>query len=397
MKRAVKPFYIPLSLPINQMRMIFTFAELTSWRKLYWWAMQSPKLFTTAAGAKGIGCFGYPSHPVFEITTNCNLKCSGCHANGGEKTNDEMTTKDAERVIDRLAEVNDFKMIVFTGGEPFLRKDLFHLIRYARNVGFYPTVASNGTLLSREVVRELKLSGVSGVALSIDSVDPKKHDLMRGVDGSFCKVLEGFKILKEEGLYIQANITISKANFLEVEELLKLSNNLNTHVVLLYQFIPTGRGKDLCEVMLNKDELYSVIEKTYSLQKYLKPIVTPIGLPEYWAYVFSKNGNYGKSARRYFPGCIAGKGMFYIKPNGDVWPCAFLPVKAGNVLEDSPYDIWTKSKVFLSLRDRTNLKGKCGECKYIDVCGGCRARAYAFSGDYLSEDPLCLLKDNIIK
>lgn len=392
MKRIVKPFYSPLTLPLNQVKMIFSFAKLTSWRKLYWWALQSPKLFTTAAGARGISCFGYPSHPVFEITNNCNLKCEGCHANGGEKLFDEMSTAEAKKVIRGLAEISDFRMIVFTGGEPFLRKDIFDLIRYAKAVGFYPTVASNGTLLSKEIAKELKSSKVAGVALSIDSVDPKKHDLMRGMDGSFSKVLEGMKILKEEGLYIQANITLSKANFFEIEELLKLSNDFHTHVVLLYQFIPTGRGKDLEEVSLNKDELYNVIEKTYSSQKDLKPVIAPIGLPEYWAYVFSKNGNNSKSMKKYFPGCIAGKGMFYIKPNGDVWPCAFLPVKAGNVLNERPIDIWKKSDVFLALRNRDNITGKCGNCKYIDVCGGCRARAYAFSGDYLSEDPLCPLK-----
>jgi len=128
------------------------------------------------------------------------------------------------------------------------------------------------------------------------------------------------------------------------------------------------------------------------MQKNLKPVIAPIGLPEYWAYIFSKKGKYANSMKKYFPGCIAGKGMFYIKPNGDVWPCAFLPIKAGNVLEEDPYDIWTKSEVFLSLRDRSNLKGKCGDCNYKDVCGGCRARAYAFSNDFLSEDPLCPLK-----
>ena len=392
MKKAVKPFYIPFSLPANQIEMIFSFAELTSWRKLYWWAVQSPKLFKTAAGAKGIGCFGYPSHPVFEITTNCNLKCSGCHANGGEKMYEEMTTEEAKSVIEGLSKIDDFRMLVFTGGEPFLRKDFFTLVRYAKDLGFYPTIASNGTLLSKDIAKELKKSGITGLALSIDSVNPTKHDLLRGVEGSFDKVLDGIKILEEEGLYIQANVTLSKSNYAEIDELLKLSDNLNAHVILLYQFIPTGRGKDLYEVALNKDELYNVIEKAYSMQKNLKPVIAPIGLPEYWAYIFSKKGKYANSMKKYFPGCIAGKGMFYIKPNGDVWPCAFLPIKAGNVLEEDPYDIWTKSEVFLSLRDRSNLKGKCGDCNYKDVCGGCRARAYAFSNDFLSEDPLCPLK-----
>lgn len=392
MKKIVKPFYIPFSLPANQIEMIFSFAEITSWRKLHWWAMQSPKLFKTAAGAKGMGCFGYPSHPVFEITTNCNLKCNGCHANGGEKLYEEMTTDEAKKVIKGLSKIDDFRMLVLTGGEPFLRKDFFTLVRYAKDLGFYPTIASNGTLLSKDIAKELKKAGITGMALSIDSVDPAKHDLLRGVEGSFDKVLDGIKILKEEGLYIQANVTLSKSNYSEIDELLKLSDSLNAHVILLYQFIPTGRGKDLYEVALNKDELYNVIEKTYSMQKNLKPVISPIGLPEYWAYVFSKNGNYSRSMKKYFPGCIAGKGMFYIKPNGDVWPCAFLPIKAGNVLEEDPYDIWTKSEVFLSLRDRSNLKGKCGDCNYKDVCGGCRARAYAFSNDFLSEDPLCPLK-----
>jgi AdoMet-dependent heme synthase len=389
MKKLVKPFYNPISLPINQIRMIFSFTKLTSWKKLSSWAIQSPKLFTTAAGSTGISCFGYPSHPVFEITNNCNLTCNGCHANGGEDIYKEMDTNQAKQFIRELAEIKEFKTLIFTGGEPFLRTDLYELIDYSKKIGFYPIIASNATLMPDETIKSIKKLGVTGVAVSIDSINPEKHDKLRGLNGCYEEVMNTIERLKKNGLYVQTNLTISKNNVDELEELIMHSDRVNSHVILLYQFITTGRGKDKDDVSLNSQEFLELIKKTVVLQKSIKPVIAPIGLPEYWAYLFSQKKNISKRERKFFPGCIAGKGMFYIKPNGDVWPCAFLPVVAGNVFKEKPIDIWEKSEVYINLRNRNNLKGICKNCEYIDICGGCRARAYAISGDYLGEDPIC--------
>ena len=398
MKKIVKPFYNPISLPVNQIKMIFAFTKLLSWKKLFSWGIQSPKLFTTAAGSTGIGCFGYPSHPVFELTNNCNLTCDGCHANGGEDIYKEMTTIQAKKFITELAEIKEFRTLIFTGGEPFLRNDLYELIDYSKKIGFYPIIASNGTLMPEETIKTIKKLGVTGVAISIDSIDPLKHDKSRGMNGCFDEVIRTIDRLKNNGLYVQTNITMSRNNLNELEELIKFGDKLDSHVILLYQFITTGRGKDKDDISLNSDEFMDLIKKTVDLQKDIKPVIAPIGLPEYWAYLFSQKNSINKSEKKFFSGCIAGKGMFYIKPNGDVWPCAFLPISAGNVLHEKPVDIWEKSEVFNNLRDRSKLKGICNNCEFAEVCGGCRARAYALTGDYLGEDSLCpiIKKNNLV-
>lgn len=388
--RKVRPFYYPPTLPLRQILIASMIKGLTGWKGLSHWAKGAEKVFRMASGAVGIGCFGYPIHPVYEVTSKCNLNCLHCHAKGRYKK-DELDTKGAKRLIENLADVLDFRMLVFTGGEPFVRKDIFELMGHAREMGFEVVVATNATLISKEVARKMREMGVVGIAASIDSTDPSKHDRFRGVKGAFEMAMRGIENSKEEGLYIQINITVSKLNLNELPDLLKLADGLGAYVVLLYQFIPVGRGAGVKGLTLSPEELMNVIKTTKKIQGEIKPIVAPVGLPQYWAYL-SKEGLLGRLARRFITGCIAGKGMFYVKPNGDVWPCCFLPITIGNLTRESAREIWYKNELLNELRDRERLKGMCADCEFKDVCGGCRSRAYSLYGDPFAEDPLCPLK-----
>lgn len=390
-KRTVEPFYIPPSLLVKQLRSALLIRRLTDWSKLPWWATQANKVFQIAAGCQGVGCFGYPVHPVWEVTSRCNLECEHCHARGGEKTDpEELTTEEGKsRVIDALAEISDFKSLIFSGGEPLVREDIFELIAHSKSRGFYPIVATNATLITSTVADRLKRAGTLGIAASIDSVKDDLHDAFRRKKGALRLAKEGIANAAAEGMYIQINITASKLNVGELAEVVQFADDLRAHVILLYQFIPSGRGTENAELELSSEEFRKEIMDAAALQRDIHPVIAPVGLPEYWALLNTRNN--GGHRTDILRGCICGNGMFYIKPNGDVWPCAFVAISGGNLRTASPREIWTGSELFRGLRDRSKLKGMCGTCGHRDVCGGCRARSYAKTGDLFAEDPGCPL------
>ena len=390
-QKTVKPFYDPPSLLVKQVKSALLIRRLTGWSKLPWWSTQAGKIFQIAAGCQGVGCFGYPAHPVWEVTAKCNLTCDHCHARAGEADcTDELTTAEGkERVIDPLAEVSDFKTLIFSGGEPLVREDLFELIRHAKHRGFYPIIATNATLIDSTVAKRLKSAGTLGIAASIDSMKDDIHDSFRKKQGALRLAKEGIANAAKEGMYIQINITASKLNKGELLDIIQYADDLRAHVILLYQFIPSGRGAENALYELSTEEFRKEILEAASLQRDIHPVIAPVGLPEYWALLTAKNNKGAKSD--ILRGCICGNGMFYIKPNGDVWPCAFVPISGGNLRTTTPRKIWEESELFGQLRDRGNLKGICMDCSRRDSCGGCRARALAHSGDLFAEDPRCAL------
>jgi len=376
---------------LQQLRSALLIRRLTGWTMLPWWATQSGKIFRIAAGCQGVGCFGYRVHPVWEVTSKCNLKCDHCHARGGETDGlDELSTEEGKRrVIDALAEVADFKSLIFSGGEPLVREDIFELIAHAKRRGFYPIVATNATLITKDAARKLKAAGTLGIAASIDSTRDEVHDAFRKQAGALRLAKEGIANASAEGMYIQVNITASKLNKDELPKILDYADQLRAHVILLYQFIPSGRGEESSALELSTEEFRDEILTAGRIQKNLHPVIAPVGLPEYWAlHNVMKNDGRGSDVLR---GCICGNGMFYIKPNGDVWPCAFVPISGGNLRTMSASELWTRARLFSDLRNREKLKGKCHDCSQREICGGCRARAFARTGDLFAEDDRCPL------
>jgi radical SAM protein with 4Fe4S-binding SPASM domain len=187
-----------------------------------------------------------------------------------------------------------------------------------------------------------------------------------------------------------------KGNREAIPELLDFASEVNTQIVLLYQLVPEGRGEN--EMELSRKEYESLTKMVAEKQKTNRVMIEPTYSPQYWAYFLSRNGNKPSSlsmnlARTLFKGCVAGSGLCYIKPDGEVWPCPFIPISGGNVHQIPLCKIWYESDIFQSLRDRESLtREKCSSCRLKHICGGCRGRAYFHPGDYLSDNPLCFLE-----
>jgi radical SAM protein with 4Fe4S-binding SPASM domain len=385
----VKPFYNPPTLLARQAASALYFGLVTHWRKLPYWLTQVRRTIPTAAGATGMGCIGFPIHPVWEVTSACNLRCKQCHASGGKVNPDELTTEEGKKLLRELAEIADFRMLVLAGGEPLVRRDILELTFEARNLGFEVSIATNGTLLDSALASKFKRMGVANIAIGLNANDERIHDEITGVPGSFKKTKRAIYYTKELGMNLQINTTVMKENAEYIPGLLDFASEVGAQIVLLYHLTPVGRGER--EMELSVKEYQRLVEMVAQKQKKSKSIIEPVCAPQYWAYLTKRNGVGGRLAQAFFKGCVAGGGLCYIKPNGDVWSCPFIPVSAGNVRQTPLSEIWDKSELFHTLRDRRNLKGKCGECSYKNICGGCRGRAYAHSGDFLAEDPLCFL------
>lgn len=396
-KKKVMPFYLPPSLLLRQTIAMLTYASFTGWsiRKVSFWLHNSLRLLRSAAGTKQMCCFGVNPHVVWEATARCNLRCIHCHASGGEPVRDELSTKEVKDMLVDLSQIPEFRTFVFAGGEPLVREDLFELIAFAGELGFNIFGATNGTLVTPEVAEKLSHHGV-GLVIGLDATDARAHNRIRGIPGAYQKVIEGIENSLAENLYVHLNLVASKINLSYVPKILIYGDAIGAVSDFVYRFMPSGRGEFISDTAeINPVEFEDLIKDIYETQQKVRSIIIPVATPQYWAYlVYRKNiasGPLLKLAELSFGGCVAGKGMLYIKPQGDVWPCPFLEIPLGNVRNDSLVDIWNKSKVLLELRNRDNLKGECGKCVYKQVCGGCRATAFFFTNDYLQTDPNCPL------
>ena len=394
----LKAIFWPPSLVIRQLGSVVYFSYLVGWRRFPSWMIKhGVNSLPIAAGATGMGCIGFPAHPAWEVTSACNLRCIHCHVTADRPAPDELNTDDAKRFIDDIARVDEFRMLVYTGGEPLVRKDIFELMHHAKLCGLINVIATNGTLITDEVAFRLKEEGLATAAVSLDSYRDEIHDYVRNKENTYDLAMRGIRALKKAGIPLQINATAMQYNFGDLDELLELVDGLGSGIMLMYQLVPVGRGDAIRDATLSMNENERLFKFLSKKQKEISTIVEPVAGPQYWPYLMEqkglKNGLWMRLARQVFHGCAAGRGFVYIKANGDVWPCPFVEVSAGNVRE-RPFDrIWQESDVFRKLRNRQNtLKGKCGQCSYRTICGGCRGRAMACSGDYLAEDPSCFLE-----
>jgi AdoMet-dependent heme synthase len=394
-RKTVKPFFMPPSLVATQAASICYFSHLTRWRKLFPWLFKGIRTLPTAAGAVGMGCIGFPIHPVWEVTAACNLKCRHCHVNAGKHLGNELDTEESKRLILDIARVPEFRMLVFTGGEPLVRPDILELVEVAADTGLTVSIATNATLIDTAMARKMKQAGVCNVAVGLDGATPELHDFIRNTPGTFERTMRGIHASREAGMCLQINITVMKYNYDNIPQLLDLADEVESQIVLLYQVVPQGRGSgDGLE--LTQQQYAELIKYVAERQKTATPVIEPTCSPHYWAYLLKKNGKDGKHgfADKVFRGCAAGWGLCYVKPDGEVWPCPFVPVSGGNVRNTPIGRIWRESEPFRKLHARhENLSGRCATCQQERICGGCRGRAYAHSGDYLGDDPLCFLHD----
>lgn len=322
----------------------------------------------------------------WNTTKKCNLFCKHCYRNSDihVDTSNELSTSEAKKFISDVKK-SGFNMIILSGGEPLLRDDIYELIEYGNKLGLIMCLGSNGTLINNDNIKKIKKAGVRSIAMSIDLTSKVIHDEFRGLKGAFDRTVEAIKSSIKEGINVQVNTTISKINNKEIHKLLSFFENLgvkNVHVLFL---VETGRAKEISETSLSKEEYEDALREVLSFESkmFIKPTCAPQALP------MAKE--MGIDLKRVNKGCIAGSAYASVLHNGDVNICPYANVKCGNIRENSFYDIWNKSPIFNSLREN-KLKGRCKSCSHINSCGGCRARAFSKTGDYLEEDPYCLLE-----
>jgi radical SAM protein with 4Fe4S-binding SPASM domain len=407
---------------------------------------------TTANGTGQCSNHGDQNKPrlvFWELTKGCNLRCIHCRASATELSSpNDLSTQAAHDIIDQIAEVSS-PILVLSGGEPLFRSDIFQLARYATDKGLRVALATNGTLVTKQVAKKIVDSGVKRVAISLDGSDALTHDAFRGIPGAFEAAITGFRNLKDLGMSVQINTTIARHNAHQLPQVLALAKSIGADALHTFLLVPVGCGVDIAaEQMVPAEEYERMLNWFYdrSLEGGIELKATCA--PHYFRVVRQRRAAGGRSAtaaahaalavveaapgsafgqtaigptdmtmpgstgvelkpqgigkavghpgthpsdmNAMTKGCLAGTAVCFISNQGEVYPCGYLPALAGDLKKQPFADIWENSVVFNQLRDVSNLKGKCGCCEFRNVCMGCRARAFAASGNYLDEEPFCV-------
>ena len=325
-----------------------------------------------------------PRIVAFEVTRRCKMNCLHCRASADADFKDDLTIEQCKKIIKSVADYNRC-VLIFTGGEPFERTDLFDLIDFAVFSGLAVSVAACGYNFDEKIAEKLKKAGVLTLSFSIDSADAKTHDDFRQTAGAFEKTLEAVNIAKNASLKFQINTTVTKLNADKLPALAKLAEDLGAYCFNPFMLVPAGRGKELSDIALTGEEYEKVLHIVADLKAESKIEVRFTCAPRF-APVFKEI--YPESKKKAL-GCLAASDFAFISHAGDVQTCGFLKIPAGNLLQASDFgSVWEKSDFLNTIRQK-KFTGKCGKCGYLETCGGCRARAFAQTGDYLASDPLC--------
>jgi radical SAM protein with 4Fe4S-binding SPASM domain len=357
-----------------------------------------------------------PVSVVWSLSYRCNLRCVHCYQNASQPSPDELALDEQLNIVDQLARIG-VSMVVLSGGEPLTNPNLYSLIRRIRMHKMAVSIDSNGVLMNSAFVSHLKELGVSSVELSLDSVHAEAHDRFRGLNGVFQKTLDAIELCSQAGIFTTVATTATTLNHDGSQELISLARERGASRVVFFDLVPAGRGKDVQMLSLSQHQLLDLMALvTHQTARNTGEVF--IELPQYVIYSSIWNGesisdhpgkalsverftvssffdcagrnNLYRNLAAYLGGCPAGRLYCNIQPNGDVTPCMFMPTYpvAGNLRKQSFEEIWN-SPVLEALRDRKRLTGKCRECEFVTVCGGCRAKAAAYQGDYLASDPTC--------
>ncbi|MBU4407800.1 MAG: radical SAM protein [Proteobacteria bacterium] len=340
-----------------------------------------------------------PKWIAWEITRRCNLKCVHCRSSSGlEATgHPDFTLAEARRVLDDIASYAK-PVVVLSGGEPLLRPDVFEIATYGTGLGLRMCLATNGTLVTREICGKIKGAGIKMVSLSLDGASAEVHDNFRNQPGAFAGTLNAAKLFKENGIQFLINSSFTKRNQEEIPKIYHLAKELGATAWYMFMIVPTGRGEDIMDELIAPEDYEKLLVWHYEMEKGEKDIlVRPTCAPNYYRVVLQqakeKGDDYERRSLQFSTGgskgCLAGQLISLIDVDGNVLPCSYFPLAAGNIREKSFREIWEHSELFHDLRNFKAYKGRCGSCEYVNVCGGCRARAYAVTGDYMAEEPYC--------
>ena len=326
-----------------------------------------------------------PRLVAWEVTRRCNLQCRHCRAAAGNGPYaGELSIDEAKALVDDIASFAK-PVLILTGGEPLLCDWLWDIVAYSREKGLKPVIGTNATLIDDALAAKIAASGVPRISVSVDFPTAAEHDAFRGTAGAFEAALRGIAAVRRAGVEVQVNTTVTKLNRSQLPAIRDLAVKVGAQALHPFLLVPTGRGADLSGVELTAEEYEETLRWVCEARKDSTLEFKPTDAPQYQRIVRQCGGLDGGCAK----GCLAGTGFSFVSHVGDVQPCGYFDLKLGNVRVRKFSEIWRESPVLDDLRHPERLKGKCGVCEYKGVCGGCRARALAKTGDYLAEEPYC--------
>jgi len=324
---------------------------------------------------------------AFEITRRCRYNCKHCRASAGPAGGSELSTKQCKKIIASIAEFAK-PILILTGGEPMERPDLYEIIEYAKEQGLRVVMATCGYLLDDDSIAKLKKAGVSALSFSIDGATAETHDHFRDTTGAFDTVIKAAEMARNAKMPFQINTTIHKYNAGEIIGIADLAKRLGAICFNTFMLVPTGRATEMDDAVLDPVQYEYILNELLRI-KLKKEIDVRVTCGPAFTRICEQAKARGLVAEG--AGCMGGKGFGFISFKGDVQTCGFLDIPAGNLVDNS-YNfekIWRESKFLNEIRDTSQFEGKCGDCEYVEVCGGCKARAMAMMGSYLAGDPIC--------
>ena len=341
---------------------------------------------------------------IWEVTRACDLACVHCRASADANRHPlELSTEEGFRLLETIREFGD-PIMIFTGGDPLKRPDLFTLLEHSVSLGLRTTVSPSPTpLLTPEAIAGFKRSGVARISVSVDGWDAQSHDDFRAVPGSFARAILALEEAQRIGLSTQINTTVSRHNYRHLPEIADIMEGVGSDMWDVFFLVPTGRGASQQE--LNAEEFEEVFGFMYERSKRSRAIIKTTEAMHYRRYLMQRrkaegsNGHGkgyghghpgGEEALNRMSGINSGRGFVFISRTGEIYPSRFLPISSGNVRRHSLVEVYQEGGLFRVLRDSSTLKGKCGLCQYRNLCGGSRSRAYALTGDYLAEEARCV-------
>jgi heme b synthase len=355
-----------------------------------------------------------PRLVFWETTAGCNLRCIHCRRIdvADQLVPEDLTLAESKALIDQIVAFSS-PIFVLSGGEPLMRPDIFDIAGYAVGRGLRVALATNGTLIDDRTAGRIVDAGIRRVAVSLDGATAATHDAFRALPGSFDQAVRGIQRLRLRGMSVQINTTVARHNIEELPGVLELARSLGADALHVFLLVPVGCGVEIAdEQMITPQEYERVLRWFYEHDREGLLELKATCAPHYFRiarqrlaaekremppsharqHAAGHPGSQGHPSGLHAmtKGCLAGTGVCFISHKGEVFPCGYLPLRAGSVREQTLQAIWEDSELFQTLRDPDRLEGKCGLCEFKRICAGCRARAYGMTGNYLGEEPFCI-------
>lgn len=329
----------------------------------------------------------------YEVTRACDLACLHCRASAqSHRDPEELSTVRSKALFEQLLQFPKPPLLVFTGGDPLKRPDVFALVRHAQDIGLKTAMTPSATpLVTLDALRQLRDSGLDRLAVSLDGRDAATHDSFRGVAGSFQRTLEILRQAKSLGLGLQVNTTVTRRNVDQIDAMAELLADFGIELWSVFFLVPVGRG--LAEQRISPRQYEEVFERLWGHSRRQPYAIKTTEAHHYRRFVLERGGNPqsapGGRPQRAPLGVNDGRGVMFVSHTGRIHPSGFLPADCGRFPDQSVVDIYQRHPIFAQLRDPDQLKGKCGACEFRNVCGGSRARAWALTGDFMQSDEDC--------